>query len=61
MLMLMLGGGKTTLLNTLSLRYDPNHIKVVGEHTLNGRVYAEKVLKASTGYVMQVSYQIYYI
>jgi ATP-binding cassette subfamily G (WHITE) protein 2 len=47
------GGGKTTLLSTLSLRLDPNYMNITGEFRLNGREYSRSVLKAMTAYVMQ--------
>ena len=47
------GGGKTTLLNTLSMRYDPAKFVVEGDITLNGRPYTRKNLKAMSGYIMQ--------
>jgi ABC-type multidrug transport system ATPase subunit len=52
------GGGKTTLLSTLSLRIDPNKMNVTGELTLNGRPYYKNNLKAMSAYVMQVSKQL---
>lgn len=47
------GGGKTTLLSTLSLRLDPSRMDITGEFRLNGREYSRSVLKAMTAYVMQ--------
>lgn len=47
------GGGKTTLLSTLSLRLDPTQMDITGEFRLNGREYSRSVLKAMTAYVMQ--------
>lgn len=47
------GGGKTTLLSTLSLRLDPNYMEITGEFRLNGREYSRNVLKAMSAYVMQ--------
>lgn len=47
------GGGKTTLLSTLSLRLDPTYMDITGEFRLNGREYSRNVLKAMSAYVMQ--------
>ena len=47
------GGGKTTLLSTLSLRIDVNKMAVTGSMHLNGREYNTKNLKAMSAYVMQ--------
>ena len=47
------GGGKTTLLNTLSRRYNPSKFLVEGDITLNGHPYNRNHLKAMSGYVMQ--------
>lgn len=47
------GGGKTTLLSTLSLRMDPKFMNISGQFRLNGREYTHSVLKAMTAYVMQ--------
>jgi ATP-binding cassette subfamily G (WHITE) protein 2 len=47
------GGGKTTLLSTLSLRLDPSFMEIQGEIRLNGREYTKKTLKAMSAYVMQ--------
>lgn len=47
------GGGKTTLLSTLSLRLDTNKMNITGEFRLNGREYSKAVLKAMSAYVMQ--------
>lgn len=47
------GGGKTTLLSTLSLRLDSNYMDIQGEFRLNGREYSRHVLKAMSAYVMQ--------
>ncbi|RYG93399.1 ATP-binding cassette domain-containing protein, partial [archaeon] len=47
------GGGKTTLLSTLSLRLDTNYMEIQGEFRLNGREYSRHVLKAMSAYVMQ--------
>ena len=49
------GGGKTTLLSTLSLRIDPSKMNVTGDITLNGRPYDKNDLKTMSAYVMQVS------
>ena len=48
------GGGKTTLLSTLSLRLDTRQIDISGDYTLNGRPYEKNTLKAMSAYVMQV-------
>lgn len=47
------GGGKTTLLSTLSLRLDTNFMDIKGEFRLNGREYSRATLKAMSAYVMQ--------
>lgn len=47
------GGGKTTLLSTLSLRLDTNVIDVVGDFRLNGAKYSKHTLKSMSAYVMQ--------
>jgi ATP-binding cassette subfamily G (WHITE) protein 2 len=47
------GGGKTTLLSTLSLRLDRNKMDVQGDIRLNGREYTLDALKAMSAYVMQ--------
>lgn len=47
------GGGKTTLLSTLSLRLDTNVIDVVGDFRLNGEKYSKHLLKSASAYVMQ--------
>ena len=47
------GGGKTTLLSTLSLRLDPNRMAITGDMRLNGRDYKKENLKAMSAYVMQ--------
>ncbi len=47
------GGGKTTLLSTLSLRIDTSKISVHGNMHLNGRAYNTKNLKAMSAYIMQ--------
>lgn len=47
------GGGKTTLLSTLSLRLDHNFMDIQGEIRLNGREYNKNTLKAMSAYVMQ--------
>jgi ATP-binding cassette subfamily G (WHITE) protein 2 len=47
------GGGKTTLLSTLSLRLDPNYMDITGEFRLNGREYSRAHLKKMSAYVMQ--------
>jgi ATP-binding cassette subfamily G (WHITE) protein 2 len=47
------GGGKTTLLSTLSLRIDTTKISVRGNMHLNGRKYNTKNLKAMSAYIMQ--------
>ena len=49
------GGGKTTLLSTLSLRIDPSKMNVTGDITLNGRPYDKNDLKTMSAYVMQVN------
>jgi len=47
------GGGKTTLLSTLSLRLDSKHMDISGSIRLNGREYDKSVLKSMSAYVMQ--------
>jgi ATP-binding cassette, subfamily G (WHITE), member 2 len=47
------GGGKTTLLSTLSLRLDTNYMNIEGHFRLNGKEYDRSVLKAMSAYVMQ--------
>lgn len=47
------GGGKTTLLSTLSLRLDNSKIEVEGTLHLNGREYDKKNLKQMSAYVLQ--------
>lgn len=47
------GGGKTTLLSTLSLRLDTNVMDVVGEFRINGAKYSKHILKNMSAYVMQ--------
>ena len=47
------GGGKTTLLSTLSLRLDTNVIDVEGDFRLNGAKYFKHTLKSMSAYVMQ--------
>jgi ABC-type multidrug transport system ATPase subunit len=47
------GGGKTTLLSTLSLRLDPSKMSIEGKVHLNGRDYNSKNLKVMSAYVMQ--------
>jgi ATP-binding cassette subfamily G (WHITE) protein 2 len=47
------GGGKTTLLSTLSLRLDTNFMDIAGEIRLNGREYSKSTLKSMSAYVMQ--------
>lgn len=47
------GGGKTTLLSTLSLRLDTATIDVTGEFRLNGSKYSKHILKSMSAYVMQ--------
>ncbi len=47
------GGGKTTLLSTLSLRLDTKYMDITGEFRLNGREYSRAVLKEMSAYVMQ--------
>jgi ABC-type multidrug transport system ATPase subunit len=47
------GGGKTTLLSTLSLRLDAHYMDITGEFRLNGREYSRSVLKEMSAYVMQ--------
>lgn len=47
------GGGKTTLLSTLSLRLDRSKMNITGSICLNGRAYDKAILKAMSAYVMQ--------
>jgi len=47
------GGGKTTLLSTLSLRLDNSKIEIEGTLHLNGREYDKKNLKQMSAYVLQ--------
>lgn len=47
------GGGKTTLLSTLSLRLDTNYMNIEGDMRLNGQQYDKRFLKAVSAYVMQ--------
>eukprot|EP00602_Paraphysomonas_sp_CaronLab_P006649 CAMPEP_0185035536 /NCGR_PEP_ID=MMETSP1103-20130426/27085_1 /TAXON_ID=36769 /ORGANISM="Paraphysomonas bandaiensis, Strain Caron Lab Isolate" /LENGTH=593 /DNA_ID=CAMNT_0027572661 /DNA_START=1 /DNA_END=1782 /DNA_ORIENTATION=+ len=47
------GGGKTTLLSTLSLRLDRKYMDIQGTMHLNGTEYSKKILKAVSAYVMQ--------
>jgi ATP-binding cassette subfamily G (WHITE) protein 2 len=47
------GGGKTTLLSTLSLRLDTSYMEIKGEFRLNGRYYSRSILKSMSAYVMQ--------
>ncbi len=47
------GGGKTTLLSTLSLRLDPNFMDISGDIRLNGREFSKRTLKSMSAYVMQ--------
>lgn len=47
------GGGKTTLLSTLSLRIASKSIEVTGDLRLNGATYSRQFLKSMSGYVMQ--------
>jgi ABC-type multidrug transport system ATPase subunit len=47
------GGGKTTLLSTLSLRIASSSIEVEGDLRLNGAKYDRQYLKSMSGYVMQ--------
>jgi ATP-binding cassette subfamily G (WHITE) protein 2 len=47
------GGGKTTLLSTLSLRIDTHKMSVCGNMHLNGKKYNTKNLKAMSAYIMQ--------
>jgi ABC-type multidrug transport system fused ATPase/permease subunit len=47
------GGGKTSLLLTLSLRLDTSKIDIVGDMRLNGREYQKNALKAMSAYVLQ--------
>lgn len=47
------GGGKTTLLSTISLRLDSSKMDVQGTILLNGKPYTPGVLKAMSAYVMQ--------
>lgn len=46
------GGGKTTLLNALSLRLNKN-INITGELMINGKLYNKGFLKDMSAYVMQ--------
>ncbi len=48
-----LGGGKTTLLNTLSLRLDKNLQLAGGEMLLNGQPYSQSHLKNTVAYITQ--------
>lgn len=47
------GGGKTTLLSTISLRLDPAKIDVTGDIHLNGHEYNTGILKNMSAYVLQ--------
>jgi len=47
------GGGKTTLLSTLSLRLNVPGMHISGSITLNGRPYNKETLKTVSAYVMQ--------
>jgi ABC-type multidrug transport system fused ATPase/permease subunit len=47
------GGGKTTLLSTISLRLDPAKIDVTGDIHLNGHEYDTGILKNMSAYVLQ--------
>ena len=47
------GGGKTTLLSTLSLRLDTAVMEIEGEFRLNGATYSKHILKSMSAYVMQ--------
>lgn len=47
------GGGKTTLLSTISLRLDASKMETVGTIHLNGNEYSTAVLKAMSAYVLQ--------
>jgi len=47
------GGGKTTLLSTLSLRLNVPGVQITGSITLNGRPYNKETLKTVSAYVMQ--------
>ena len=47
------GGGKTTLLSTISLRLDPAKIEVTGDIHLNGHQYDTGILKNMSAYVLQ--------
>ncbi len=47
------GGGKTTLLSTLSLRLDSKAMNITGTIRLNGREYDKATLKSMSAYVMQ--------
>ena len=47
------GGGKTTLLSTLSLRLDSRVMSIEGDIRINGREYSKGDLKAMSAYVMQ--------
>jgi len=47
------GGGKTTLLSTISLRLDSSKMETTGTIRLNGNEYSTAVLKAMSAYVLQ--------
>jgi ATP-binding cassette subfamily G (WHITE) protein 2 len=47
------GGGKTTLLSTLSLRLDSAKMNIVGDMRFNGRIYQKNALKSMSAYVLQ--------
>jgi ATP-binding cassette subfamily G (WHITE) protein 2 len=47
------GGGKTTLLSTLSLRLNITGMKITGSQKINGKEYDKAQLKAISAYVMQ--------
>lgn len=47
------GGGKTTLLSTISLRLDSSKMETIGTIRLNGNEYSTAVLKAMSAYVLQ--------
>ena len=48
------GGGKTTLLSTVSLRLDQSKMETTGTIHLNGHEYDTGILKAMSAYVLQV-------
>lgn len=47
------GGGKTTLLSTISLRLDQSKIEITGDIHLNGHKYDTGILKSMSAYVLQ--------